>query len=169
MLNDAEKLLAEIQRLDELLMLAQNAAGAGVALLAIERNRVQQQALSGAVVAAAGAITADASITTVGTLGKILISADFSGVGGGGAGGVHAFLQVKIGAGAFVTVYSWAPVATGGVVDGASTVFEFDSGAAAGTVVSVHWQTTAGDDAVTLGGVAGAGIFGATLLLQELP
>jgi hypothetical protein len=135
---------------------------------AISQNRVQQQALSGAVVAAAGAITPDASITTRGALGKILINADFSGVGGGGAGGVHAFLQVKIGAGAFVTVYSWAPVATGGVVDGASTTFEFDSAAPAGTVISVHWQTTAGDDAVTLGGTAGAGIFGATLLLQEL-
>jgi hypothetical protein len=54
-------------------------------------------------------------------------------------------------------------------IDGASTVFEFDSGAPAGTVLTVHWQTTAGDDAVTLGGVVGAGIDGAALLVEELP
>jgi hypothetical protein len=154
------EILEELQKLD--------AAGAG-GTLAILQNRVQQQALSGVVVAAGTTITPDASITTKGPTGKILINASYSGVGGGGAGGVNAFLQVKVGAGAFTTVYSWAPVATGGVVDGASTTFEFDSGAPAGTVISVHWQTTAGDDAVTLGGVAGAGIFGATLLLEELP
>lgn len=157
---------SRIERLESLIRNVRALAASAFALLG---NRVQQQSDSGAVVAAAGAITPDASITTRGSLGKLRISANFSGVGGGGAGGIHAFLQVKIGAGAFVTVYSWAPVATGGVVDGASTVFEFDSAAAPGTVISVHWQTTAGDDAVTLGGVVGAGVIkGATLLVEEL-
>jgi len=159
---------SRVERLEKLIKRALASASAALAQLAILGNRVQQVALSGVVVAAGTTITPDASITTKGPTGKILINASYSGVGGGGAGGVNAFLQVKVGAGAFTTVYSWAPVATAGVVDGASTVFEFDSGAPAGTVISVHWQTTAGDDAVTLGGVAGAGIDGAALLLEEV-
>jgi hypothetical protein len=167
-MDNVEQLRAELQRVDELLALLQNAAGAGVALRTLLQNRVQQTALSGAVVAAAGAITLDAALTTVGPLGKIRISAHFSGTGGGGAGGVNAILQVKIGAGAFATVYSWAGFPTGVDVD-LGTVFEFDSAAAPGTVLTVHWQTTAGDDAVTLGGAVGAGILGAVLLVEELP
>lgn len=156
------------ERIENFLARIQAMAGAALANLAVLANRVQQVALSGAVVAAAGAITPDASITTVGSTGKIKISANFSGVGGGGAGGINAFLQVKVGAGAFTTVYSWVPVATGGVVDGAGANFVFLSGAPAGTVISVHWQTTAGNDAVTLGGVVGAGINGAVLLVEEV-
>lgn len=157
-----------IERLEKLIKRVLASATTALAQLAILANRVQQTALSGAVVAAAGAITPDASITTVGPLGRIRISANYSGVGGGGAGGINAFLQVKIGAGAFVTEYSWAPVATGGVVDGAGTSIVINTGAAPGTVVSVHWQTTAGDDAVTLGGVVGAGVDGAVLLVEEV-
>lgn len=168
MTSAAEKEAAlheRVERLEQLVTLLQ---GEGGLALLIAKNRVQQVALSGAVVAAAGAITPDASLTTVGPLGKVRISANFSGVGGGGAGGINAFLQVKIGAGAFTTVYSWAPFATASHVDN-SVTFEFDSAAPAGTVISVHWQTTAGDDAVTLGGVVGAGIDGAALLVEELP
>lgn len=155
------------ERIENFLARIQAMAGAALANLAVLANRVQQVALSGAVVAAGAAITPDASITTVGSTGKIKISANFSGVGGGGAGGINAFLQVKVGAGAFTTIYSWAAFATASHVD-ESGAFVFLSGAPAGTVISVHWQTTAGDDAVTLGGVVGAGIDGAVLLVEEV-
>jgi len=156
------------ERIESLLTRVQAMAGAALASLGVLANRVQQVALSGAVVAAAGAITPDASITTVGPNGRIRISANYSGVGGGGAGGIHAFLQVKVGAGPFTTVYSWVPRATGLTIDGAGVDLVVNTGAAPGTVVSVHWQTTAGDDAVTLGGVVGAGIDGAALIVEEV-
>lgn len=158
------------QRLEDLeaLVALLQGGGAGGEALTLMKNRVQQQTLSGVAIAAGLAITLDASLTTVGPLGKVIISANFSGSGGGGAGGVNAFLQVKVGAGAFTTVYSWTGWPTGVDVDD-SVVFEFDSGAPPGTVITVHWQTTAGDDALTIGGVVGAGIFGATLLVQEVP
>lgn len=156
------------ERIESLLERVRAMAAAALAQLAVLGNRVQQTALSGAVVAAAAAITPNASLVTVGPLGRIRISANFSGVGGGGAGGVHAFLQLQIGAGAFTTVYSWAPVATGGVVDGAGVDLIVNTGAPAGTTLNVHWQTTAGDDAVTLGGVVGAGVFGAQLVIEEV-
>jgi hypothetical protein len=157
-----------IERLEKLIKRALASASAALAQLAILGNRVQMVNAAGAIVAAGAAITPDVAITTVGPTGKIKISANFSGVGGGGAGGVHAFLQVKIGAGPFATVYSWVPVATGGTVDGAGTSLVVNTAAPVGTVVQVHWQTTAGDDALTLGGVVGAGVDGAQLLVEEV-
>jgi hypothetical protein len=169
MLNDAEKLLAEIQRIDELLQLVQNAAGAGVALRTLLQNRVQKTADAGTVVAAAGAITPDAALTTKGTLGKIRISANFSG-NMPATTTVTPVLQVKIGAGAFVTKWAWdqvtGPAGTTGDIN-CSAVFEFDTAAVAGTVITVRWQTTAGDGALTLGD--GATGFAAALLVEELP
>lgn len=156
------------ERIEALLTRVQAMAGAALANFGVLANRVQQVAASGAVVAAAGAITPDANLTTIGANGRVRITANFSGVGGGGAGGIHAFLQVQIGAGPNATVFSWAPVATGGVVDGAGTSLVINTGAPAGTVVAVHWQTTAGDDAVTLGGVVGAGVDGASLLVEQV-
>lgn len=159
----------ELERLDELIARVGNAASAGSEALALAKNRVQQQSLSGAVVAAAGAITPDGALTTVGPLGKIRISANVSGQPAVGAT-VRPILQVKIGGGAFTTVYDWQTV-TGVAATGAdfSVVFEFDSAAVAGTILTVHWQTTAGDGTYTLGGAAGAGINGATLLIEEIP
>lgn len=162
--NNTAQLEARLQKLESQ---AQRIAQAG-AIEAILRNRVQQTAIVGAVVAAAGAITLDANLTTVGPTGKIRISAAFSGQPAVGAS-CKPILQVKIGGGAFVTVYAWA--AETGVADDAMTcsaVFEFDSAAAPGTVLAVHWQTTAGDGNLTLGAGAGAGPFAAALLVEEL-
>jgi hypothetical protein len=160
--------MPRIERVEAIVKKALASSRSALAFIGFLQNRVQQQTASGTVIAAAGAITLDAALTTKGPSGKIKISANYSGVGGGGAGGIHGLLQVKIGAGAFVTVYTWAPVATGGVID-SSVVFEFDSASPAGTVLTVHWRTTAGDDAVTIGGAVGAGQNGATLLVEELP
>lgn len=154
-----------IARLEELVQLLQGAEGK---LLAILQNRNELVAAAGAVVGGGGTITPDVSITTVAVNAKIRISANFGGQPTAGAT-CAPFLQIKVGGGAFVTQYSW-PAATGVANDpiGYPCVFEFDATAPAGTVVTVHWQTSPGDGNITLGNVA-AGGFGAVLLVEERP
>jgi hypothetical protein len=169
MMSPAE--LERLERLEHLAAQAQNASGAIVELESILKNRVQQSAAVGTVVAAGAAITPDASITTKGTLGKIRISATFSGQVPATTT-CTAHLQVAIGGGAFVEEVGFAQAtapagAAGEVNDG--VVFEFDSGAPAGTVLHVHWETTLGDGALTLGAGAAAAPIAAVLLVEELP
>ena len=125
-------------------------------------NRVQQTSPSNTAVAAGGAITPDASIT-IKTTGKLKISANASYASA--AGTVTIVLSTAIGVGPFNIQYQFAQ--TTDQVGNANAVFELDTGAAPGTVVHVHWQTTAGDAVATLGRtLSGVGL-GAALLVEE--
>lgn len=153
---------------DTLAMLASSSGSEAGAIIALLSNRVQQPSPAGTVVAAGTAITPDASLTLLAdpasTILKVRISASASFTSG--AGTVRPFLQVALNGGAFATVYSWAT--TSDTVGDADAVFiEIPAGAVPGDVVHVHWQTTAGDAAATLGNAA-AGGQGAILLVEQV-
>lgn len=148
---------------ETLAMLAVSEIDSVVALLA---NRVQQPNPAGNVVAAGAAITPDAALTLVAdpasTTLKVRISASASFISGGGT--VRPFLQVALNAGPFVTAYSWNTTSDG-AGDASAVFIDIPAGAVPGDVVHVHWQTTAGDAAATLGGAAGQG---AILLVEQV-
>lgn len=138
-------------------------------LLKVLANRVQQQSAAGIVVAAGGAITPDASLTIVpppgGGNANVRISANASFTSG--AGTVTPFLQVASNGGAFSNAVAWAQT-TDQQGDISMTFVEVSLPPSV-TSLQVHWQTTAGDAAATLGHSNVGGGVGATLLLEQVP
>lgn len=154
-------------RIERLESLSKRALAWVLASFGVLSNRVQQSAASGTVVAAGGAITPVAALTTKGPNGKIRVSAAYSGALP--AGTFTPVLSVQVGGGPVTTEVNWA-VKTGGAgltAEGATT-FELTTGAAPGSVITVAFHSTAGDGALTLGNAAAPAPIAASLLVEEV-
>jgi len=134
------------------------------AMLGILQNRVEQASANGTVIAGGSAITPNASLTIKGK-GRVKVTATASYSLAVGAAGAEAFLTIQLNAGPVLTQWVWTR--SNAAKDQIAGVFEIDLPANPGDILHVHWQTTVGDVAVTLGDPATPG-FGAVLLLEEL-